>query len=266
MKKGILMVAAVALLAACGDQPSTPAATTLQSFDACSCATVTDKASADFTKCKELRMNDAKFEADFQKCLVAHGDTSKVKLVDQNQIPQATAGGYTINATESSIGWTGTKKLGGKKHTGTIAIKSGSIAYDGTNITGGEIVIDMRSLTNKDLSGEGKTKLETHLKGDDFFSVEKHPEARFVIKSAKSKGGVSYEVNGDLTIKGITKPAKADLVVAKNGESGVTIGGAMVFNRADFDVRYGSDTFFDNVPDGFISNDVILTLTIKAAK
>jgi polyisoprenoid-binding protein YceI len=266
MKNVLMILATVALLAACGDQPAAPAATALQSFDACSCATVTDKASADFEKCKELRMKDAKFEEDFQKCLVAKGDTTNVKLVDQNQIPTATAGGYSINVGESSIGWTGTKKLGGKKHNGTIAIKSGNIAYDGSNITGGEIVIDMRSLTNKDLSGDGKAKLEGHLKSDDFFAVEKHPEARFVIKSAKSKGGVSYEVNGDLTIKGITKPAKADLVVAKNGDTGVSIGGALVFNRADFDVRYGSDSFFDNVPDGFISNEVILTVNIKAAK
>ncbi|MEN9639633.1 MAG: hypothetical protein RLZZ262_1502, partial [Bacteroidota bacterium] len=206
MKKSILMVAAVAILASCGDQPTTPAATTLQSFDACSCATVTDKASADFTKCKELRMADAKFESDFQKCLVAKGDTSKIKLVDQTQIPQANAGGYAINVAESSIKWTGTKKIGGKKHTGTIAVKSGNLAYDGTNITGGEIVIDMRSLANTDLTGDSKGKLEGHLKSDDFFAVEKHPEARFVVKSAKSKGGSAFEVTGDLTIKGITKP------------------------------------------------------------
>jgi polyisoprenoid-binding protein YceI len=265
MKNIFLVLGFAALLMACGEHSSSPAATTLQSYDACSCATVTDKASADFEKCKELRMKDANFESDFQKCLVAHGDTTKIKLVENSQIPQATSGAYAVVVGESSIGWMGTK-VGGKKHTGTMALKSGSISMDGANLIGGEMIIDMRSLSNTDLNGESKTKLEGHLKSDDFFGVEKHPEAKFVVKSATAKDNVNYEVNGELTIKGITKPAKANLVIAKNGDAGVSVGGALTFNRADFDVRYGSDTFFDNLGNDMINDEVILTVKIKAAK
>jgi polyisoprenoid-binding protein YceI len=265
MKNIFLFLGVAACLMACDSNTNQPTATALASFDACSCATVTDKASADFTKCKELRMNDAKFEADFQKCLVAHGDTTNIKLVDAQNIPAAAAGGYSIVVGDSEIGWMGTK-AGGKKHTGTMAIKSGNIVMDNTNLTGGEIIIDMKSLNNKDLSGDAKGKLEGHLKGDDFFAVEKHPEAKFVVKSATAKNSINYEVQGELTIKGITKPAKANLVVAKNGDTGLTVGGSMTFNRADFDVRYGSDTFFDNLGNDLIHDDVILTIKIKAKK
>lgn len=239
-------------------------------LDACGCAKITDQISEDYKKCQEL-LKDDNFKADYQKCKIAAAsgiqDTSKVTLSKGNTagaLKQVDAGIYTIDPATSTIGWIG-EKIGGKKHNGNIAVKSGSFILKNGALESGEIIIDMKTITNEDLSGEGKNKLETHLKSDDFFGVVKHPEAKYVIKSATVKDNIQYEIIGDLTIKGITKELKSNLVIAPNG-NGASIAGAIAFDRSQFDVRYGSDKFFDNLGDDLIKNDVILKVLLKAKK
>jgi polyisoprenoid-binding protein YceI len=263
----LIAVIAVCFFAACNDNK--PAGTGLAAFDACSCATVQDMNSADFAKCKELRA-DAKFEADYQKCKIAATsgikDTSKINLQsveNATNLKPAETGSYAITPGTSTVTWYG-EKITGKKHTGTVAIKSGNIDITDGKLTG-EIILDMSTITDLDLSGEGKTKLETHLKSDDFFGVAKFPEAKFVIKSSKSMNAIQHEVVGNLTIKGITKEVSCKLVVGPNG-SDVNIGGGLQFDRSQFDVRYGSDKFFDNLGDDLIKNEITIVLDLKGKR
>ena len=67
-------------------------------------------------------------------------------------------------------------------------------------------VVDMNSLENQDLSGDSKSYLENHLRSEDFFGVEKHPTALLTIASAKMDGENKHNIEGYLTIKGITHP------------------------------------------------------------
>ena len=113
---------------------------------------------------------------------------------------------YLLDTTKSSAIWTGEKVTG--KHMGTISIKSGELTNKNGQMTG-QFELDMNSIVCTDLKGEGKTKLEGHLKDDDFFGVRKYPVASFVITSVKPLSGVepgkpNFNVNGKLTIKGIT--------------------------------------------------------------
>lgn len=87
-----------------------------------------------------------------------------------------------MNAAESSIEWIGSKPVV-NGHNETINIKNGFVHVNTDNqITGGEFVIDMNSISNADLTdAEKKGQLEGHLKSADFFEVEKYPEAKFVI-------------------------------------------------------------------------------------
>jgi polyisoprenoid-binding protein YceI len=48
--------------------------------------------------------------------------------------------------------------------------------------------------------------LQAHLLSPEFFDAERHPELTFVSKNIKREGD-TIEIQGDLTIKGITKPA-----------------------------------------------------------
>ena len=110
----------------------------------------------------------------------------------------------SVNSEESKVVWLGKKVTG--EHSGEIKMAYGDLQFDGEVLKGGSFEIDMTSITNTDIENEEyNKKLVGHLKSDDFFGVENHPKASFVIKTAEHKKAGKYHVTGDLTIKGITK-------------------------------------------------------------
>lgn len=160
-----------------------------------------------------------------------------------------------VNTKKSSIEWLGKKIVG--EHSGTIQIKSGYFEFINDKIAAGKIVIDMTTITNSDLDDEDyKQKLVGHLKSDDFFAVEKYPTADFVFtKSTKFSNGKAT-ITGDITIKGKTE--KISFEAIKRGKEYTAI---IDIDRSKFDIRYGSNSFFDNLGDKAI--DDIFTLEIK---
>lgn len=160
-----------------------------------------------------------------------------------------------VNTKKSSIEWLG-KKIGGQ-HEGIIQVKSGSFEFKKDKIAAGNFVVDMTTITNTDLKDEGyNQKLVGHLKSDDFFGVTKYPTANFVLtKSSKFTNGKAT-ITGDLTIKGKTESISFEVAKAGNEYSA-----KIEIDRSKFDVRYGSNSFFDNLGDKAI--DDIFTLDIK---
>lgn len=169
-------------------------------------------------------------------------------------------GTHVVDPNASSVTWTATK-ITGDSHTGTVGIKSGSFTFIEGAITGGSFILDMKTINNTDLSGGMKSKLEGHLASDDFFSVEKHPTATLTIKSSEGHDGHSH-VTADLTIKGITKEVKFDAKVRDNGGS-FTAKADITVDRSKYDVQYGSDSFFDNLGDKAINNDIKFSVTLS---
>ncbi|WP_425391856.1 YceI family protein [Ekhidna sp.] len=169
-----------------------------------------------------------------------------------------------VNTAESVITWTG-KKVVGKSHNGTLKLKEGALQMDGNKLTGGSFVIDMNSLNNEDLSGEWKAKLEGHLKSDDFFSVETYPTAEFVITEAKSTGKNSYDITGDVTIKGKTETISFPATIKENGGN-YEATADLSFDRSKFDVKYGSDSFFDDLGDKVIEDNIDLSVKLIVGK
>lgn len=160
----------------------------------------------------------------------------------------------TIIPAESSISWTGKKVTG--SHNGQIDIREGALLFDNGQISGGSFIIDMTSLTNEDLGGEMKGKLEGHLKSDDFFGVTTYPEAKLVITDVTPLGG-SYKINGDLTIKGKTAPVSFDASISGNkATANITV------DRTIYDVRYGSGKFFENLGDKMIYDNFDLEVNL----
>lgn len=160
-----------------------------------------------------------------------------------------------VNRAASSVKWTG-KKIGGSHH-GAINLKSGYLEFNNDQITGGKVIIDMNSLSNEDLEDEGyNQKLVGHLKSDDFFGVDKFPYSSFEVTSATKFSNGKATVSGKLSIKGKTENISFDVV--KNGSAYIA---KVDVDRSKFDVRYGSDSFFDNLGDKVI--DDIFTLDIK---
>jgi polyisoprenoid-binding protein YceI len=118
----------------------------------------------------------------------------------------------------------------------------------------------MASIANTDLDEKGQGRIAGHLKGDDFFGVEEFPEASFKVNNSEMTDGKTLRVSGDLTIKGHTNPISF-LSTLEKGESSLIFTGIMEVDRSLFDVRYGSDKFFDNLGDKAISD--IFTLEFR---
>lgn len=60
--------------------------------------------------------------------------------------------------------------------------------------------------------------LDDHLKSADFFNAEKHPEITFVSTEVRKTGTETGQVEGDLTINGVTKPVTLDVTFNFMGE------------------------------------------------
>lgn len=169
---------------------------------------------------------------------------------------------YTVSTTESAINWKGYKVTG--SHTGTVALKSGALEMEKGVLTGGNFVIDMTTIKVTDLTGGGATKLEGHLKSADFFGTENNPTASLNITKAIPYGtSGKYKIVADLTIKGITQSIKF-MAEATEKKGEVTATATITVDRSDFDVKYGSGSFFDGLGDKAIYDEFNLDVTLVA--
>lgn len=162
----------------------------------------------------------------------------------------------TVKVDESTVTWKAYKVTG--SHTGTIALKSGALEFEGDKLTGGEFVVDMTSIANTDLEGDYKGKLEGHLNSDDFFGTATNPTSSLVFTKVEASGKNSYKVTGDLTIKGITKPVTFDVSIY-----GSKATATLKVDRAAYDVKYGSGSFFDNLGDKTIYDEFDLVVDLQ---
>ncbi|MCC6726488.1 MAG: YceI family protein [Saprospiraceae bacterium] len=168
---------------------------------------------------------------------------------------------YEVDTNASNAVWTGYKVTG--RHTGNIKFKKGTLTLTDGVLTGGSFEMDMNSITDTDMEGEYSDKLVGHLKSEDFFDVFKYPTSTFVITHAipqDSKG--NYKVVGNLTIKSTTKEVKffANCTQA-NGR--VTATGKLTIDRTEFDVKFGSGSFFDNLGDKTIYDDFDILVSLE---
>ncbi|MFZ4724621.1 MAG: YceI family protein [Paludibacter sp.] len=160
-----------------------------------------------------------------------------------------------IKPSDAVIKWTG-YKIGGS-HTGEIKIKSGTLELKAGNILKGSVIIDMKSITNTDLEDETyNKKLVGHLLSDDFFGVEKFPTATFTLTKAGKFNNGKATVSGSLTIKGKTEPVSFEVT-----KQNTVYSTQLKVDRSKFDIRYGSNSFFDNLGNKAIDN--IFTLDIQ---
>jgi polyisoprenoid-binding protein YceI len=175
----------------------------------------------------------------------------------------AFAGSQKVDVAKSSVKWLGKKVTG--QHNGTIAIKEGSLEVEKGKVTGGKVVIDMQSIVVEDIKDAGtNAKLVGHLKSDDFFSVATNPTAELNVTKVVSNGD-SHTFTGNLTIKGITNPATFTATSAKEGKATV-YKGTLTIDRSKYNVRYGSNSFFDNLGDKAIYDEFTLDFNLVVAE
>ena len=183
-----------------------------------------------------------------------------------NETPNENLSGTkTLDSEKSSAKWTGSKTLVKDYYdVGTIDIKSGTAIFAKGVLTGGSVVFDMNSIattsTGKGSDADATSSQAKHMKSDDFFDAAKYPEAKFVITSAAKESGNAYLLNGDLTIKDKTNPVSFPAEVTEsNGIA--TIEGSVTLDRTLWDIKYGSDKFFQDLGDKVINDDFTLEFT-----
>jgi polyisoprenoid-binding protein YceI len=154
---------------------------------------------------------------------------------------------YQIDPTHTFITWEA-KHFGTSTSRGRFDKKAGSITLDKAAKTGkAEISIEMASINT------GVAPFDGHLKSKDFFAAEEFPQAKFVGTQFKFEGDKVTEVAGELTMRGITKPAtlKAtgfgcyDHPMLKREVCGGDF--ETTITRSQFDMKYGLPGIPDNI-------------------
>jgi polyisoprenoid-binding protein YceI len=173
---------------------------------------------------------------------------------------QLSAGTWAIDLIHSSINFSVRHLMVGKIH-GRFDQFSGAItiAEDGTPSVTAEI--DVNSVDT------GNEQREAHIKAPDFFDVSQFPTATFVSTAVRVDGD-NYVLDGDFTLKGVTKPVAMTLVF--NGVNpGVGRGevagfeASVVLSRKDFGV--GAELPLDG-GGTMLGDKVTITLAIEGLK
>ena len=174
---------------------------------------------------------------------------------------------YKLDTKTSTITWKGTKKVG-SFHTGGISFQEGTVNVEGQKVTGANLVVDMKTMTNTDLKdAKDQAKLIGHLSSADFFDVSKYPTSTFKVTSVTpSKKAGEVTVKGEFTMIGQTHPIEfpAKVTVANgklSGEANIKI------ERTKWGLKYGSGNIFKELTaDKVINDEFELSLKISAAK
>ncbi|MFZ4056555.1 MAG: YceI family protein [Ferruginibacter sp.] len=200
-------------------------------------------------------------------------EADKATTGDKQAVASSEGTTYVIDST-SLVTWVGTKPTG--SHTGTFAVKEGSLTVKDSTLAAGNFTIDINSLINIDLAAdaENKGKLEGHLKSPDFFDAAKFPTAKFEITgvevfkydSLTMKDVVmkdaTHTIKGNLTLKDSTKnisfPAKVSITADK-----VTAVADLNIDRTLWGMNYKGP---NNPQDWIISKTVNLKLNISTTK
>lgn len=172
---------------------------------------------------------------------------------------------YTLDTLNSRIEWKGFKvvKSDNTSHFGTIHFESGDVTVKDGKLESGKFVADMGTLTSVDLKDDSEQlgKLVGHLMSGDFFEVEKYPTASYEITKVAENTSGDYNtlLDGNLTIKGITKPMQFNANVSvKEGEVSIATEPKDI-KREDFGVKFQMP-----VANGVIKDEVNLQIFVKA--
>jgi polyisoprenoid-binding protein YceI len=97
------------------------------------------------------------------------------------------------------------------------------------------------------------------LKGKDFFDVKQNPLITFRSKKIVQTGPDTFEVDGDFTIRGVTKAEMLTLTITGRGTGSGFIKGTMAFDRKDYGMNSG-------IPFIKIADRVEVTVDLKAKR
>jgi polyisoprenoid-binding protein YceI len=170
---------------------------------------------------------------------------------------------WTVDVVHSTVSFSVTY-LSISEVEGTFKVYSGTIQSSTNDFADAaiEFSVDVNSI-NTDNGMRDK-----HLKSDDFFNAEKYPQMSFKSTAWKKIEGKNYLLEGELTIRDVTKPVKFDVVyggTVKDGRGNLKAGfkATAVINRFDYNLKWNAVTEAGGVTVG---KDVTVTLNLQFAQ
>lgn len=139
-----------------------------------------------------------------------------------------------------------------------------TVEADPTDLTDAKIEFTV-NLNSIDTRNEDR---DNHLRSNDFFDIENHPKMTFVATDIKKKSGDEYDVTGDLSIRGVTKPVTFELEmegVHKDpwGNEVAGFSGSTKINRKDFGLVWNTALETGGV---LVGEEVKINIEIEAHK
>ncbi len=176
------------------------------------------------------------------------------------EIPGYVAGTWAVDPVHSEVSFV-------VRHMMVSKVRGRFDSFEGTIVTAAN-PLDSSVTASVDLSSinTGQEQRDAHIRSADFFEVEKHTHMTFASTGIRVDGS-DFLLDGDLTLKGITKPVTFKLDV--NGFGPDAYGGTRVgfsatteINRHDFGVDFNGP--IPGVPGGVaVSEKVTITLEIE---
>jgi polyisoprenoid-binding protein YceI len=169
---------------------------------------------------------------------------------------------WTIDPSHSSVSFVVRHML--TRMRGRFTEFSGTIETNGDGLTDGAVSFEM----NADSIDTSHLDRDNHLRSNDFLGTGENPKITFVSTSVVPRGGNEFLVNGNLTIRGITRPITLEAGYEGGGVTpfGTEVAGWSArteINRNDFDVRW-------NLPldtGGMVLGDTVkIELDVEAVK
>jgi polyisoprenoid-binding protein YceI len=138
---------------------------------------------------------------------------------------------------------------------GTFDKWDATLAFTSTDVTTGVLDIKIQA----DSVNTGSHMKDDKLKSKEFFNADQDPLITFLSKKIVQTGPTTFDVQGDFTIRGASKPQTLTLTVSGEGTGSGQIHGTMVFDRKDYGMNKG-------IPFVHIGDSVDVTVDLKAKR
>ena len=172
-------------------------------------------------------------------------------------------GTWTLDDTHTRLGFV-TRHAMITKVRGSFNDFTGTVTVPDEGIEGAtaQVTINASSIDTRNADRDG------HLRSNDFFDMETYPEITFVSTAARRTGDAEFELDGDLTVRGVTRPVTVPFTFEGTaqdpyGNTRVGFEGSVVINRKDFGVSYNAALETGGV---LISDKVTLEFEVSAVK
>jgi len=138
---------------------------------------------------------------------------------------------------------------------GTFDKWNATLTFTSPELSTGVLDITIQAASVETGSGMKNGKL----KGKDFFDVERNPTISFKSTKIVQTGPETFEVDGNFTIRGVSKAEKLELTLTGKGTGNGTVKGTMAFDRKDYGMNSG-------IPFIKIANRVEVNVDLKAKR